>query len=274
MESELTLSVDDLKGEIGTFLGYGRGEPFGEGAWDEVQTNDIVSILKSCIEFVKTPPPLVPGGPVHNWSFMRPFGDLTFVQGNHVAQCPDDFGGIEGGIFLQGDTANKYIPLSLVNPGVVDNHLSAYQSTTGPPQLIAERVTKETTPISSNRSELVVWPIPDRDYTVRFQYYFHPNMLNGLSRYPPGASAHSGLYKAAALAAAELFKDNERGPMWVHFMDRLAASIGVDRKRKPHRLRYNGDWTECDGDARDGRDYQRRYGQGHPLLVQGVEYGD
>lgn len=270
-ESQLTLSNDDLRGEIGSFLGYGRGTPFGEVDWNTLQANDIKSVLKSGLGFVYRAPPLVPGGATYNWSFMRPFATLTIPAGGNSAPLPDDFGGFEGPILVLGESPNRYMPIAVTNIGLLEFQIAAHQVTTGPPRMAAERVLKETTPLRSNLSELAVWPTTDREYTVRVNYYYQPDILNGTNRYPPGGSAHSELFKAACLAAAELFKDNEQGPMWAHYMQRLAASIGEDRKRKGQKLSYNGDWTEVSGDIRDARDYQRRYGWGRPLLLNGVE---
>lgn len=272
-QSQLTLSNDDLRAEIGSFLGYGRGSVFNEVAWSVPQTNDITSVLKSCLGFVYRPVPLRPGGAIHNWSFLRPFATLTIPADSYSAPLPEDFGGFEGPILVQGDSPNRYLPIEVTNIGLLEHQIAAYQVTTGPPRMAAERVLKETTPQRSNLSELVVWPMTDQEYTVRVDYYYQPDILSGTSRFPPGGSTHSELFKAAALAAAEIFKDNERGPMWAHFMERLAASIGEDRKRKGQRFSYNGDWSESDsiGGSRGARDYQRRYGWGRPLLLNGVE---
>lgn len=271
-ESRLTLTNDDLRGEIGAFLGYGRGTPFGETAWTTIQENDILATLKSGLGFVYRPQPLVPGGPVHNWSFLRPWATVVIPEGVNSANLPDDFGGFEGPIIIQGDSPNRYIPIETVNQGIIEARIAAQPSTTGAPLMACEAILKDTTPERSNRSQIMVWPTTDQEYSLRVDYYYQPDVLDGVFRFPPGGSSHPELFKAAVLAAAELFKDNERGPMWAHFIDRLAAAIGHDRKRKGQRLSYNGDWTEVSGDIRDNRDYNRRFGWGRPLLVNGTEY--
>jgi hypothetical protein len=99
-ESTLSLSLDDLKGEIGHFLGYGRGTVFGEPAWTTPQSNNITAVLKSGLSQFYTPPPTQPGQAPHTWSFLRPFATITLTSGESVVALPDDFGNFEGAIFI------------------------------------------------------------------------------------------------------------------------------------------------------------------------------
>lgn len=241
-ESTLTLSIDDLKGEIGAFLGYGRGLPFGEPAWDTRQTNNITALLKSGLSNVYTPPPLSPNEPSHNWSFLRPFAELTLLSGQNTLDLPDGFGGFEGPLYISSPTtARSQWELRLANEGLVQRQYAVEPTTTGSPRIVCEKVLDGTTRTGSTRSQLYVWPIADTDYTFRGTWKHLPSVLTGSYPYPPGGAEHAELFKASCLAAAELQLDDEPGPRQAAFMQRLAASVMADRKRKGHFFGYNGD---------------------------------
>lgn len=244
-ESDLTLSIDDLKGEIGAYMGYGRGLPFSEPAWDTRQTNNIVAILKSGLSQVYTPPPLSPGEPSHNWSFLRPIDEFVLASGTSEAILPGSFGGFESPIFVHNPAvAARRWPLKVSHIGIVDSLHASQPTTTGAPRYCCEKVLKGTTKNESTRSVLYVWPTADADYTLTAQWKHLPGTLTGSFPYPPGGAEHSELFKASVLAAAELQLDDQPGPRHAFFLERLAASVYADRKRKGTYLGYNGDRSD------------------------------
>lgn len=247
-ESTLTLSITDLKAEIGHYLGYGRGSAvYGETAWTTSQGNNITAVLKSGLAQVYTPPPVAPGEVSHNWSFLRPFDQITLLAGDYSVQLPDDFGGFEGPLYVMTEGSRQRTPIKVTNEGVLQNLLTANPDMTGPPRIAAEAVQKATSLTGSNRSILHVHPKADKDYVLAYVYKYLPDALTGSLPYPPGGSEHSELFKASCLAAAELQLDDANGPRWQFFMQRLIASVHADRKRK-------GDFVGYNGDRSDGRD--------------------
>lgn len=247
-ESTLSLSITDLKAEIGHFLGYGRGaEVYGETAWTTPQTNNIVAALKSGLSQVYTPPPLNEREASHNWSWLRPFTTLNILANTSATNLPDDFGGFEGPIYLTGDNARRHWSIPVTNEGKVQHHLAAYPDTTGPPQMAAESFIKGTTLAEGSRSQLIVWPKSDANYTLKVEYKYLPDALTGLLPYPPGGSEHAELFKASCLACAELQFDDTLQARRMHFMTMLTASVHADRKRKGQKLGYNGDWSGGNG---------------------------
>lgn len=250
-ESTLSLSIDDLKAHIGHYLGYGRGTAKGEGAWTTAQANTITDCLTAGLSQVYTPPPLTPGEPAHSWSFLRPFANLTLTNGSTSVTLPDNFGGFEGPIYIQDAQAiRSRWELEVTNEGRVQHLLAAHPTQTGAPRLAAESVQSGTTVTSSTRSVLLVWPKADKDYTLVATYKHLQDALTGALPYPPGGAEHAELFKASCLAAAELEQDDVRGPRWEAFLQRLAASIYADRKRKGLKLGYNGDRSDRVGDPR------------------------
>lgn len=244
-ESGLSLSIDDLKAEIGHYLGYGRGTPFSEAAWDTYQSNTIVAVLKSGLSNVYTPPPLSEREPPHSWSFLRPFASLTLLSGTTTVPLPDGFGGFEGPLYVtEPSTARNQFQLRVTHEGKVQQMHATQPTTTGAPRICCEKVLDGTTANGSTRSELYVWPTSDADYELQATWKHLPGMLTGSFPYPPGGAEHAELFKASCLAAAELQIDDAPGPRQMAFMQRLSASVHVDRKRKGHFIGYNGDRSD------------------------------
>jgi hypothetical protein len=248
-ESTLSLSLDDLKGEIGHFLGYGRGTVFGEPAWTTPQSNNITAVLKSGLSQFYTPPPTQPGQAPHTWSFLRPFATITLTSGESVVALPDDFGNFEGAIFITTEgTAYRRLPLDVTNPARVQALHAAQPDTTGAPRIAATEAIKGSTATEGTRFNLYYWPTADQNYTLRAEYKYLPDMLTGLLPYPPGGSEHAETIKAACLASAELHLDDAKGPRWMFFMERLSASVAVDARRKTvTKIGYNADRSDGRG---------------------------
>lgn len=248
-ESTLTLSITDLKAEIGHFLGYGRGSAvYSETAWTTPQSNNITAVLKSGLAQVYTPPPIAPGEVSHNWSFLRPFASITILANASTAALPDDFGGFEGPVLVTGpSTSRQRYPIAISNEGRVRAAHVEQPDTTGAPRMACEVILKGTTLTASTRSQIMVWPKCDQTYTLSMEYKYLPDALTGLLPYPPGGSEHSELFKASCLAAAELQLDDAAGPRMAFFMQRLTASVHADRKRKGTALGYNGDNSDFRG---------------------------
>lgn len=244
-ESTLSLSIDDLKAEIGHFLGYGRGTTFSEPAWTTVQTNNITAVLKSGLSQVYTPPPIRPGEASHNWSFLRPYASISITSGNATVALPDDFGGFEGPLKISSSSAmGRFWIIPVVNPALMEHYAQSQPDRTGQPMYAAEYVIGGTTATEGTRSNLKVFPIPDANYTLRAQYKVLQDALTGALPYPAGGSEHAELFKASVLAAAELQLDDMPGPRFAFFMQRLEASVHADRKRKGELVGYNGDRSD------------------------------
>lgn len=240
----LLLSVHDLRADAGDYLGYGRGDKFSETAWTTRQAKDIDVCLKSGLAQVYWPP-LVNDRPQHRWSFLQPFMEVRIPQGETEVNLPETFGGFTTPLFVQNpqnSVANR-LQLRLRNEVFVRQLLAASPDRTGYPLEAAEVATVATTRNASNRPRLIVWPTPDAAYTLTAGYKHIPGALTGDYPYPPGGAEHSELFKASVIAAAELQKDDAPGPRRAFFMERLAAAIASDSRRKGQLIGYNGDYS-------------------------------
>lgn len=266
----VSVTMDDIRGEVGHFLGYGRGAALSETTWTTAQTNDIVVLVRSAMNRVCEP--LLPDGSTYSWSWLKPFASLTIESGTSRARLPEDFDGFEGPLFLQGTSATRWFPIDVTNIAHLEHMHATSSSTTGPPRIAAEERDKESSPHGSQRSYLRVWPTTDAAYTLRVNYRFSPDTLSGGKPYPPGGPLLGELFMAAAVAVAELKLDDMKGPRWEYFQERLLAAIANDRRRKGQKLGYNGDpgMGRMDGYAMRGLNHH--YGWGNPLSVNGVVY--
>jgi hypothetical protein len=137
-----------------------------------------------------------------------------------------------------------YWPLKLVSEEMIRVKYAAAPTAAGRPIMAAEQQVKGTSPTKSNRCQLVVYPIPDAEYTLRIAYYILPDFLTVTNPYPYGGAAHAETMKAAARAAAELYLDNAPGAENANYLMCLAASISYDRRHAPKSLGINSDRSD------------------------------
>ena len=265
-EPTLSLTYFDFSGEVGLFLGWGRGADNGDQAWTTQKQAAINSIVASGQRQFYFPPP-VQGvtDSTYEWSFLRPVVTLTLPDGQNSLVLPDDFGGFEGTITI-AETGAFPQSVPLVNENAIRVRYSALPDATGWPQLAAERPLKGTTSTKGQKKDLFIWPVADRDYELSFAYYILPDRLTSAHPYAYGGAAHVETILESCLAIAEQRLDDAASVHTGKFMERLSASIGLDRRNKPQLMGYNGD--RSDYRHRGRRDL---HGWGGVVTLDGVE---
>lgn len=275
MEPTLSLKNTDLQGEVGHFLGWGRGTDNGEEAWTAAKERDITQIVNSGLRRFYSQPQPDPNGPIHNWSFLSPVGSVSLADGAQEVTLPDDFGGIEGTVTMSQDGTNGFQPIKVGNPEELRQLYAAHDGASGRPTVCAIQVVPGTGPNTGTRYKLAVYPQSDGGYTLRFAYYLNPNALTAANPYPLGGMQHAETIKAACRAAAELYLDNEVGPEEANYRRALSASVAADSRLKPQFLGYNGD--RSDGHAGYGRGTMPWYGYGRygfgTITIAGMDPG-
>lgn len=266
-ESTLSLKYSDLVGEVGLFLGYGRGAEFGDSAFTTQQQAAIDSCVRSGLRQFYFPPPLDQSGSSYDWSFLKPTVELTFAQGEDHIDLPDDFGGFEGPIGLLSTTSQVSWQVPLTGEGNVRQKYSELPEATGRPLLAALAPQKGTTFLRGQRFQMLLFPLADTDYTLQFAYYVLPDYLSGSYPYAYGGMAHAETILESCLAIAEQRLDDASSVHSMKFNERLAASVSLDRRSKPQRLGYNGD----NSDGRNRLDRRGLHWQ-NLVTVGGVQY--
>ncbi len=248
-ESKLALGYNDFIAETGLFAGFGRGANFGDQAFTTPQQNALDSAVKSGLRQFYYPPPLMEGMAPHDWQFLKPVANIDLPKGKsgqiQTIQLPDDFGGIEGGFTILSTSQVTWWRIPVINPGQIRERYSITPLASGRPLAVAVEWQKGTEPQQGQRANLLVYPPADIEYTLQVAYYILPDYLTSALPYAYGPACHAETILASCKYAWERdFDDMMGGPMKVHFMERLAASIAMDRKSKPQELGYNGDMSD------------------------------
>jgi hypothetical protein len=256
----LLLKKADYEIEVGDFMGW-RRDP---DVWSADKLARIQRDVGSGLRrFYYCVPP-------HEWSFLRPFVSLSLASGATTVDLPDDFGGVEGRIAVTNSASGIFRPLDFENPGRVQQAYSEHPDLTGQPCLVAVRPLKSLPTGKNQKSELFVFPESDAAYTLTFQYYITPGYLLDTSMpYAYGGPEHHETILESCLAVAEERRDNVRNGLHAQaFQLRLAASVAMDRRKRPQKLGYNRD---CSDDAETLM--LPTYGTlGTPVTINGVAY--
>lgn len=263
-ESTLALKFADIIGQVGEYLGFGRGEDNGDPTWPEDTKRALISYVKSGVHQFYFPPPM--NGEIHEWTFLTPEATVTLSSGQRTVALPDDFGNFASPLYLT--TADRISDAIVVQSyGIVKQKYVEFTSSTGQPQIACTMPVKGASNVRSQGFELFVWPEADQDYDMAFQYTIIPNCLDGLHPFVYGGAAHHETVLASCLCIAEQRGDNMRGPNYQNWMERLAASIMFDNKARPQNYGYNRDRS-------DGMAYLRgrRHGWGPGITFDGTLY--
>lgn len=242
--SDLTLKYDDLYGHVGDFLGVGWGPEFGDPEWDVPTKKKLQATVDSGTRQFYNPVPLPGEQHAHTWSFLTPVGSFVLPCTQQYLDLPEDFGGLEAHITVAAE-GQAFEPLPVVNIGIVKQHYSDYPNQTGRPVVAAiEWLEGGGNKTRSQKARLAVWPEADNDYTLLIHYFVNARALSWTLPHHMGGMPHSETILASCIAAAELFRDNEKGPRWEYYMERLRASVSHDRHMRPKVLGYNADSSD------------------------------
>ena len=264
-ESTLARTLQNLEAEVGSYLGWGRGAKYDQSEWTDEQQLEIDSILKSGLANFYFPVP-GPGQQIYEWTFLRPWADLTLVADTQTVDLPDDFLSLDGLIYISSSDTS-YCPLR--QRGDVRGLYAASPTASGTPEFVAVEPVRGTGHVEGQRWQLRLWPQPDSALTVRLRYNLIPEALTTLRPHVYGGAAHSETVLESCLAVAELRKDDlGRGPHAQAFRERLAASIATDRKNRPQWAGYNGDYSDGRRDSRWRDPNLFR----NPVTFDGVQY--
>lgn len=234
----LSITYNELQQAVGRYLGYGRiyGPDNGSAEWA-----DIEDCIKSGLRQFYAPPPMESNGGLHHWSFLRPVTALSLVAGIADYDMPDDFGGLNGVMTYPDWAASKPV---IVGSESDIRTLRQLRPQTGKPTHAAIRP-KASDGTAEQTFEMILWPTPDADIELTYRYYVLPRALSDTNPYPYGGAAHSETILESCLAIAEQRLNDQKSIHWEKFLQRLAASIQIDRKTAgADFLGYNADCSD------------------------------
>lgn len=263
MTSTLALKKADYESEVGDFMGWGRGTLGGDIAWTAAKIIKIhMDVASGLRRFYYCG---------HPWTFLNLMATLTLKSGSTTVQMPEDFCGLEGGTkaLVLNSTGSRIALLDFLGAGRVQQAF-ADSGSSGPPQMIAQRPVKMMAAGKLQRSELLIYPEADQDYTLKFPYFFTQDYLLDVTQpYAYGGVEHHETILECCVAVAEIRRDNAMG---VHSMEAqrlLQMSIQIDRRKQPKKLGYNRDLS--DGIEEDWNSRGQTTSGG--VVINGISYG-
>ncbi len=215
---------------VGDYLDYGRNPAI----WDREKTAQVTRILRSAERQFYSPPN-------YTWSFLRLLLSLDITAADDDVDLPDGFGGFFDSYLSFVLADNKYAQVRQTSvPEILrmrqnENLVPAIQ-----PLYFAVNA-KTPTGTAGQLFEVMLFPTPAQDGTLVGTYYANSDATTDSLPYANGGAVHAETLLACCLAAAELEKTKQQGPLAAKYQERLAASIQHDRRCGPKHLGYNGD---------------------------------
>jgi hypothetical protein len=223
-EPTLSTALDEIRREVARFLSFGRDY----ASLTITQQEDVDAIVRRGLRQFYQPPPV--GEHVgHMWSFLRPTVSFATVIGQEAYQLPDDYGAMLGSRITHLSSSSLHGPLIVsdyqyraLKEGSTVADGTPFHATVVPR-------TSNGAVVSPGRSDLLLWPKPDRVVTMQYQYAAVQDAItNGLS-YPAGAAMHGETIIASCLAIGEEYVVSPTTQYRQLFRERLASSIALDR---------------------------------------------
>lgn len=220
----LQVDYDTIAQEVAHFLSFSTLTEASFTADESVIFQEC--LRKGSLRFLY-PPPVEPGEPSHEWSFLKKATTLALANTDFDYDLPDDFGTLvpHSLTFGDGDAKRKL-------RRVDEETLRAAQSQdqqSGTPFYYALRA-KANAPTTGQNWEVLFYPTPNGSMTVRYRYVVAPDKATSANKYIEGGTLHGNTWLSAVLSVAEERQDDARGEKYQEFLADLAASIRIDRE--------------------------------------------
>lgn len=258
-ESGLSVTRTNLRNLVG--FSAGIGADFNNFSANHLTQVDLC--IDSGLRSFYDPPP-IPGEKIsHVWSFMTPVESLSLAEGVADYELPDDFGGFIGDLYFS-ENDQTWGKVHRTNISRILAMRSSTGSTASAPPSHAAEHTLPTDGSTPTRYQLSLFPTPNGNYTLKYQYRSNPYQLSATAAYPLGGQPHAETLRASCVAAWERDIEGKIGVHAATFMSRLTASVNLDRN-------LNG--TKHFGKNTDRRKRFLNYGELRHPSTQLVDYG-
>tara|TARA_R100001129_G_scaffold185658_1_gene174567 strand:+ start:700 stop:1404 length:705 start_codon:yes stop_codon:yes gene_type:complete len=217
--ASLKITYDELRREIGRFLGYSRTP----GDWDSTETSDVSDVIRGGLRSFYFPSDIS-----HRWTFLCPTVTLSISAGTRAYNLPADF--IQMASPVTFSLNDKKGILSQVEP----EELRAAESSASlsdTPRYFAIQARAQ----ASDAYEILMYPTPDAALTIKYSYEQLPADLSSSNQYHLGSAAHSELLLASCLMIADKMINKESldpsgGLYMARYVALLKSSIDLDNK--------------------------------------------
>lgn len=223
-ESSLSVARNDLKRAIGRYLSVNRDYT----QWGTTLQQDVDDVIKSAERMFYKCRQLPGEDSIHVWSFLQPEFSLELGDEEEDHDLPADFGGFVNRTLYFAADDNNWLPLREVPVSAIKSKRQLDEVSSSNQSLLYAVNIKAYDQSTGTRQKLMVWPMAGG--TVKATYYSIPDAISDADPYPLGGQQHAETLRAAALAAAELEINGERGVHWMKFEECMRDSIALDRK--------------------------------------------
>ena len=152
----------------------------------------------------------------------------------------DDFGYVNGDLTYAPELS--WPPIKPTNDSDI-RRMRQLSSQTDRPLWYAVRP-KAATLTTGQRFEMLFYPTPDEALRITFPYQPLPGKLTSTNIYTYGGMQHGETLLESCLAIAEQRMNDVAGLHTQKFMERLSASVEVDKRLLPPNMGYNGDRSD------------------------------
>ena len=217
--SSLKITYDELRREIGRFLGYSRTPT----DWDSTESSDVSDIIRGGLRSFYFPSEVS-----HRWTFLCPTVTLGISAGSRAYNLPADF--IQMASPVTYSANDKKGILSQVD----SDELRACESSaslTDTPRYFAIQARSQ----SADAYEILMYPTPNEALTLKYSYEQLPADIGSSNQYHLGSAAHSELLLASCLMVADKMLNKESldpsgGLYMARYVSLLKSSIDIDNK--------------------------------------------
>jgi len=213
-ESTASLDFSDFKKEVAGYLRISRTE----SDWSTKHAALVADYVHSGIRKVYA---------AHDWSFLSPVTTQVTEADDKDYDLSDDFAYLMGPLSF-GAGEGSYSPLTIVSDAVIRDMWQRNDTTARPKYAAVRPATSDGT--DGQRFELILYPIPDAEYTLYFRQRIHPIKLTDAAPYPLGGSMHSETFLESCLAVAEQRADDESRLHRDAYDRCLQESIQLDKR--------------------------------------------
>jgi len=228
-----SLAVDyaELKGVVARFLGYDAE------SLTEAQTAEVDGCIQAGIRNFYYPPHMEGVDETYEWSFLRMACAVQTSEGVADYRMADGFGKVRGDIYFSGDDIEKR-PLAVVPVGTLLS--MRRRPETGAPRFAAFAF-KSTYGTKGQYVQMMLYPTPDRAYTLSFGGEADTGRLSEARPFPLGGPSFAELVTESCLASAEQRVNDEAGLHTESFRNLLVSMIAKDRGRSGAEYGFMGD---------------------------------
>lgn len=241
-ESTQRNTLDQL---IGIHLGY----PANRSAWTRGQELKVKEAIRQGKRMFYNPAILDGDLYSHDWSFLKIVADFDLLDGVSEYDLPEDFAGLDSPITYTGTQQIPWPEIKIVGEHQVRQQLQLSNISSRPKY----GATRAKTHKGPTQYELIVYPTPDTDYNVKFQY----RVDSETDDFVLGGNEHFQTILYACKVAADEMDGAKKSPSYDRFIERLKVSVSIDRKQCPPTMGYNHDRSDLDSSFfYDGRWHQ------------------